>query len=126
MSPPDPIAVAREALRVALPALQAATALLDGASAAPAPAPQDSAPRYLTRKAWTKLGGERRVFDRAIASHAVRCFKPGRELLVRADELFAWVEKQVEPPARTAETDGGEVVSYERFAAGVRARGKAR
>jgi len=126
MTHPDPIAVAREALRVAMPALQAAAALLDATPAAPEPALQDNTLRYLTRKAWAGLGGERRVFDRAITSREVRAFRPGRELMVRADELFAWVEKHVEAPTRAAEPENGEVVPYERFAAGVRSRRKAR
>jgi hypothetical protein len=104
-----------------MPVLQAAAAMLEASSAPSAPSATDNAPRYLTRKAWAELGGERRVFDRAITSRAVRAFRPGRELMVRADELFAWVEKHVEAP-QVAEADGGEVVAYERFAAGVRAR----
>jgi hypothetical protein len=122
MTQPNHLAAAREALRAAVPALQAATALLDAAVAPAAPVAKDGTPRYLTRKSWMDLGGERRVFDRAIASCEVRAFRPGRELMVLATELFAWVEKHVEAPARVAEVDDGEVVAYERFAAGVRAR----
>jgi hypothetical protein len=126
MNRPDPLLIARDAFRAALPALQAAAALLDAAACAPVAEPPKEEPRYLTRKAWVKLGGERRVFDRAIASREVRAFKPGRELMVRADELFAWVEKHVDAPGQAGEADTSEVVPYERFAAGVRARGKVR
>jgi hypothetical protein len=44
-------------------------------------------------------------------------FKPERELLVRVDDLHAWVESR---PAHAADAASTDPLAYESFAAGVR------
>jgi hypothetical protein len=58
---------------------------------------------------------ERRAWNRAVREIPV--FKPGRELLVRSDDLHAWIERQ----GRVLR-DETDPLSYEAFAASVRGR----
>ena len=62
---------------------------------------------------------ERRAWNRAVKE--IRAFKPGRQVMVLADDLHAWIERQ---PLRSDEPEAppADPLSYEDFAAGVRRR----
>ncbi len=68
-----------------------------------------SRPRYYTRGT---APIERRAWDRAVRE--IQSFRPGRELLVLADDLHAWIERQ---PAHTEAkpAENGEALPYSAF-----------
>lgn len=80
-------------------------------------------PRYYTA---TTAPIERRAWNRAVKE--IPAFKPGRELLVRAEDLHAWIEKHSAhaPDAPPTADTAIDPLSYDSFAAGVRNRRRGR
>jgi len=72
-----------------------------------------SAPRYYSA---ATAPIEHRAWDRAVKE--IPAFKPGRELLVRADDLHAWIERQ----GHKGREKPADPLDYESFAAPVRRR----
>jgi hypothetical protein len=72
-------------------------------------------PRYYTA---ATAPIERRAWNRAVKE--IRAFKPGRQVMVLADDLHAWIERQ--SPSSEPKAPAHDPLSYESFAAGVRHR----